>query len=115
MVALRRLLSSCVRENIPVAVWPFDGLSIVDPAYSSAHVLLEPYPTAVRETHVPQTDTSDALASAAGVQSADRAGVLEQLLDLSALTPLQRTVVRFEGWIASHVPTQEAFRRVADC
>ncbi len=115
MVALRQLVSTCVRESILVVVWPFDGLSIVDPAYSNAHVLLEPYPTAVREAHVPQTDSADALASAAGVQSADHAGLLEQLLDLSALTPLQSSFVRFEGWIASHVPTQEALKLVAEC
>ena len=115
MVALRQLLSICAREKIPVAVWPFDGLSIGDAVYSNAHVLLEPYPSAVREAHVPQTDASDALASAAGVQNADRAGLLEELLDLSALTPPQRSVVRFEGWIASHVPTQETFGLTVNC
>jgi len=115
MVALRQLLSTCARNNIPVAVWPFDGLSIVDPVYSNAHVLLEPYPTAVREAHVKQTDASDALASAASVQNSDREGLLEHLLDLSSLTPLHGRVVRFEGWIASHLPTQEAIKLIGDC
>ena len=104
LVALKNLLSRCSSEHIPIAVWPFDGLSISDRAYTDAHVLLEPYPTAVREAHVMQSDASDALASAAHVQSADRTATLERLLDLSRLDAVQADVVRFEGWIISHLP-----------
>lgn len=106
LVALQRLLATCVREKIPVAVWPFDGLSIRDAAYSNTHVLLEPYPTAVRDAHVPQTDSSDALASAAHLQAADLSCVLEGALDLTALDSTQRSVVRFEGWILAHLARQ---------
>ena len=69
LVALNSLLSRCRSEGIAITVWPFDGLSVLDRAYSNAHVMIEPYPTAVREEHVSQTDESDALASVAHVQS----------------------------------------------
>ena len=68
------------------------------------HVMIEPYPTAVREAHVSQTDESDALASVAHVQSADLAGTLDRLLDLTGLGSEQASVAQFEGWILSHVP-----------
>jgi hypothetical protein len=104
LIALRNLLVRCAREGIPIGIWPFDGLSILDPAYANAHVLLEPYPTAVREAQVAQTDASDALASANHLQAEDRSESLPQLLDLSGLDAVSREIVRFEGWIVSHVP-----------
>jgi len=104
LVALNGLLSRCRLERITVAVWPFDGLSISDRAYCNAHVMIEPYPTAVREAHVSQSDESDALASVAHVQSADLNSTLERLLDLSGLDSAHAGVARFEGWILSHVP-----------
>jgi len=106
MRALRRLMTMCEAEKIRVAAWPFDGLSITDPAYAEAHVLVEPYPTAVRERHVAQTDDADALASAARVRDADIDGTLKQLLDLSSLGAVEAATVRFEGWILSHDPSR---------
>lgn len=104
LVALNDFLSRCSLEGIAVAVWPFDGLSIKERAYRNAHVMIEPYPTAVREAHVAQSDESDALASAAHVQSADLGGTLEGLLDLSGLDSADAAVAKFEGWILSHRP-----------
>jgi hypothetical protein len=104
MIALRQLMATCEKEKLHVAVWPFDGLSITEPAYTNAHVLLEPYPTAVRQRHIVQTDEADALASVARVQDADAGGNLCQLLDLSSLKPPDVPIVRFEGWILSHHP-----------
>lgn len=104
MISLHELLKVCSEEEIPVAAWPFDGLSIVDSTYDNAHVLVEPYPTAVRHAHVPQTDESDALAAARQIWEADVAGNLTQLLDLSRVTNEDGARIRFEGWIISHDP-----------
>ena len=49
--------------------------------------MIEPYPTAVRDKAVVQSDAADALASADEVRRADRLGELSQLLDLSSLLP----------------------------
>jgi hypothetical protein len=103
LIALRSLLTQCAKDGVPVAVWPFDGLSLSGPAYENAHVLVEPYPTAVRQKHVRQSDDSDALASVDAVRKADAEGHLFRLLDLSSLEA-QAGIVRFEGWILSHDP-----------
>jgi hypothetical protein len=104
MLALNDLLARCARDGVKVAAWPFDGLSIDDSAYADAHVLIEPYPTAVRHSSVAQTDESDALASAARVRDEDAQNALRSLLDLSALSTEDAAVVRREGWILSHRP-----------
>jgi hypothetical protein len=89
-----------VHRNISVAVWPFDGLSVTDAGYSDAHVIIEPYPSAVRGAA--QSDDSDATASADHVREADLAGTLPGLLDLSSLDAAQAATVAIEGWIVSH-------------
>ena len=40
LVALNSLLSRCRSEGIAITVWPFDGLSVLDRAYSNTHVML---------------------------------------------------------------------------
>ena len=110
LMAINSLLSRCRTEGIPVAVWPFDGLSITEPAYADAHVMIEPYPTAVRDAQVKQSDAADAVASVAHVQEADQRGALELLLNLSNLDLEQARVVRFEGWIFSYVSPSEPSR-----
>jgi hypothetical protein len=102
MLAIRRLLAQCADLRIPVAVWPFDGLSIVEEAYKNAHVMIEPYPSAVRTSDIPQTDDSDALACAAHLQAADRNGELKPFLDLSGIRSEDAAIVAVEGWIVSH-------------
>ena len=87
-----------------MAAWPFDGLAIADGAYENAHVMIEPYPTAVRSSEVPQTDDSDALASAAHLREAYAHGGLSGLFDLSDLDEADGAIVRFEGWIVAHRP-----------
>lgn len=115
LLSLQRLLAACNSEKIPVAAWPFDGLSITDAAYSNSHVLLEPYPTAIRGADIPQTDSADAFASVANVQVTDRTGVLQTILDLSTLDEAQRAIVRFEGWIFGHVPGLRTLPRRQRC
>lgn len=102
ILAIRALLALCAGRNIRVAVWPFDGRSIHDDAYSDAHVMIEPYPSAFRDAYVAQTDESDALACADQVRQADRSRELESLLDLSGLTTEEVAIVATEGWILSH-------------
>jgi hypothetical protein len=102
LVAIQKILTRCEAERIPIKVWPFDGLSITDAAYANAHVLIEPYPTSVRDTHIAQTDADDALASARHVQLADVDGTLQDVLNLSGLELVQSAFVQFEGWIVSH-------------
>jgi hypothetical protein len=104
MLAIRSLLHRCAREEVKVAVWPFDGLSIADGGYAGAHVMIEPYPSAVRPNDVAQSDESDALASAAHLRNIDLGGGLGRLLDLSSIRSADGAVVTLEGWIVSHQP-----------
>jgi hypothetical protein len=104
IMALQTLLDLCAHEGVPVAAWPFDGLAITDSAYEHAHVMIEPYPTAVRSPDVAQTDDSDALASTTHLRQVDADGCLGEVLDLSELDPTEAAIVKFEGWILSHRP-----------
>jgi hypothetical protein len=104
MAALADLLRRCKGEGVPVAVWPFDGLMITDPAYAGAHVMIEPYPTAVRPPSTVQTDDSDALASTAHLRDIDARDTLDKMLDLAGLDSAEKARVKFEGWIVSHKP-----------
>jgi hypothetical protein len=104
LILLRELLDEAQRRDIPLAVWPFDGLDISSAAYDGRHVMFEPYPSSVRDPDVKQSDWNDAVASVLCIQRADQAGGLAALLDLEALTNEQRTRVQFEGWIVGHRP-----------
>jgi len=104
LIAIRELLVRAAEAKIPVRCWPFDGLDVISPAYHAAHVLVEPYPSAVRKLDVAQSDIEDALASAQRVQQEDRNGSLAHALDLRDLSEDQKLVVSFEGWIISHRP-----------
>ncbi|MDP2662671.1 MAG: hypothetical protein Q8R28_18285 [Dehalococcoidia bacterium] len=104
MAALVDLLHRCECEGVRLAVWPFDGLSITGSMYADAHVMIEPYPSAVRPTNVVQTDDSDALASTGHTRDMDAADQLAEQLDLSGVDDATAAVVRFEGWIVSHQP-----------
>lgn len=102
ILAIRSLLQACARRHIRVAVWPFDGLSVTDDQYLGAHVMIEPYPSAVRVPGVIQSDESDALACANHVREADITGELAGLLDLSRLDAKDAAIASVEGWIVSH-------------
>jgi len=102
LIEIDRLLRLSEDAGMHVSVWPFDGLSIDLPPYTEGHIMIEPYPTAVRDKEIPQSDESDALACALVVQQADYAGELVRMLDLRALSALDAERVRLEGWIASH-------------
>lgn len=104
MLAIRSLLQTCAQEKIKIAVWPFDSLSIADDVYADAHIMIEPYPSAVRLGNIAQTDESDALASAIHLRDVDREGGLGRLLDLSSIRFREGAVVQIEGWIISHRP-----------
>ena len=106
ILAIRALLGLCAVRNVRVVVWPFDGLSILDDAYMGAHVMIEPYPSAVRDPGVAQTDEADASACADHIRLADRLGSLDRMLDLHSLTLADAAIVATEGWIASHQPNQ---------
>jgi hypothetical protein len=114
ILAIRALLASCTVRRIPVAVWPFDGLSITDAAYSQAHVMIEPYPSAVRDGDVAQADDADALACANHVRQADLAGKLDKQLDLSSLSAADTATATLEGWILSHRSSNREFAPAAD-
>jgi hypothetical protein len=103
LLQVESLLRQCKAEGIRVAVWPFDGLSLETDAYEGAHVMIEPYPTAVRGAEV-QSDEADALASANEVRRADQSGELSRLLDLSSLSAPDAELAQIEGWIAAHRP-----------
>lgn len=105
ILAIRALLASCSLRKIPVAVWPLDGLAISDSAYMRAHVMIEPYPSAVRDVNVAQADDADALACANHVRQADLSDTLGDLLDLSQLNTEETAIVATEGWILSHGST----------
>lgn len=98
MLGLHLLLNECVQRDIPVRAWPFDGLNIADAAYHGAHVLVEPYPTALRPSHVPQSDENDAYWTAHAFEERDMAGGLAQSLNLEEWHHSSETI-RFEGWI----------------
>jgi hypothetical protein len=104
LIAIHELLDRAAKAKIPVRCWPFDGLDITSSAYHDSHVLVEPYPSAVRGHGVPQNDIEDARASAMWVQTKDCGGCLAHALDLSGLSKDHKQIVSFEGWIVSHRP-----------
>lgn len=104
LIKLLELLHACEREGIPVKCWPFDGLAINSPVYANAHVLIEPYPAAVRPIGVAYTDVNDAIAAVRFVQQFDQEGNLADLLDLRGLADVHKDIVLIEGWIAGHLP-----------
>lgn len=101
LIQLHELLVAAELERIPIAVWPFDGLSIVDPAYAGKHVMLEVYPSEVRPEDVPQTDWNDARACVLWTQKRDLEGQLVKALSFKPdASAALRAQVLFEGWIA---------------
>lgn len=81
-----------------VHIWPFDGWT----PRPGRHVLAEVYPARWNRTmprdpaHTP--DQHDAACVAAAVAAADRTGELETLFT-PALTPTERRLAAYEGWI----------------
>lgn len=99
---LHDLLEACKANRLPVKVWPFDGLDIVD--YSGYHVLLEPYPSIVAKSDLKKSDLNDAKAALLMVQQHDSAGTLVNLLSLAPLREEDKETVLLEGWIAGFAP-----------
>ena len=81
-----------------------DGLDIQSTAYAGKHVFAEPYPSAKRDRAVIQTDENDATESVRFLLERDQRGELTAVCDLCTLTPEEARIVRFEGWILSHLP-----------
>ena len=100
---LLELLQACEQENVPLAVWPMDGLDIRSHEYQGKHVLVEPYPSAKRDRSVVQTDENDVRESARFLWQRDQRGEISAVCDLSTLKPEEARVVRIEGWILSHL------------
>jgi hypothetical protein len=101
IVGLPRILS-LLKNHPKVRVWPFDGIAIAE--YARDHVMIEPYPTLVRDAQLVQSDENDAFASTFWAQKNDRGGILANALDLSALSVAEQQQVMFEGWIAGATP-----------
>jgi hypothetical protein len=109
---LHALLADCQKEEVRVACWPFDGLSISHPAYAGAHVCVEVYPSLYPEggweevdgADAEDRDSMDAWRSCCAVQRADQDGNLAGLMDLSVLTPELGRQVAIEGWIFGVIP-----------
>jgi len=104
LIKLRELLDICKTDGIPVKCWPFDGLDISSSSYVGSHVLLEPYPAAIRSPGVSYTDANDAIACVQFIQRFDQAGKLNDLLDLSSLSDAHKKIVLVEGWIVGFSP-----------
>jgi len=104
LIKLLELLEICRTVGIPVKCWPFDGLDISSASYAGYHVLLEPYPAAVRSPGVSYTDANDAIACVELIRRFDQAGKLADLLDLSCLSDTHKNIVLVEGWIAGYTP-----------
>jgi hypothetical protein len=104
MVRVRELIQRCEAESINLKFWPFDGLDISASEYDRAHVLVEPYPSALRPKDVRQTDANDALHTALAIQEADLNGQALDWFDLSGLLASDAPIVRFEGWILGNLP-----------
>lgn len=107
MGKLRDLMLACEQTGVKLRFWPFDGLDILGPEYTHAHVCVEPYPSALRPAGVPQSDENDALHSAHAVQFADAGGRLWELLDLRALADPDKKTAAFEGWILGSRPNTQ--------
>ena len=104
LIKLRELLEICKIEGIPVKCWPFDGIDISSSSYAGSHVLLEPYPAAVRSPGVSRTDANDASACVQLIQRFDQVGKLVDLIDLSCLSDTHKDIVLVEGWIVGYSP-----------
>lgn len=72
LLQIDSLLRLCEAEGIRVAVWPFDGLSLEMDASSGAHVMIEPYPTAVRNKRVAQSGSRRSSSSVSVVRMIKR-------------------------------------------
>jgi len=104
LIKLRELLEMCKIEGMPVKCWPFDGLDINSPSYAGSHVLLEPYPAAVRSPGVAYTDANDAIACVQLIQHFDQKGKLVDLMDLGCISNQHKDIVMVEGWIIGYSP-----------
>ncbi|MCE5278856.1 MAG: ATP-dependent helicase [Planctomycetaceae bacterium] len=98
MRELVALIDQAKEADIPLAVWPFDGLSIDDDAYTGKHVCVEIYPTLLRPACTPQSDDNDAIESAGYVSRKDGEGCLQAILNLTSLKE-DDALIRKEGWI----------------
>ena len=78
---------------------PFDGLTVSSKNYENAHVLVEAYPSALRDAFVAQSDEADALCTVEALRMADAEGRLGPLLDVAGIPERLQAAVRFEGWI----------------
>jgi hypothetical protein len=95
----RRLIALCERDGILLRCWPFDGLTVSSKNYENAHVLVEAYPSALRDAFVAQSDEADALCTVEALRMADAEGRLGPLLDVAGIPKRLQAAVRFEGWI----------------
>lgn len=113
-VELVALIDACAQGDIPLRVWPLDGLDLGAPGYADAHVWVEPYPAAVRALGVPYDDANDALAATIHAQHADRTGQLEDPFNLGVDDEDAQRIIGFEGWIFGYrAPTGTGRRRRA--
>lgn len=91
MVYLNKLIRFCRELNIPLHVWPFDGLSIPD----NGHVLVEMYPTVFNEKN--RSDLADAQSCVNWLLEEDRNQTLKRWFS-PGLTEIELERIRLEGW-----------------
>ncbi len=98
------LIEICDQKCIPLRCWPFDGTDITSADYEGHHVLIEPYPSAAGAYRKTRSDVDDAIAAALMISQSDLSGTLPKMLDLSSLSDDENRRIKFEGWIAGHLP-----------
>lgn len=103
-VELLQLVEGAAAAGVKLRIWPLEGLDLGDPVFADAHVLVEPYPAAMRDPAVPPSDLADARAAALYVQRRDQAGALSAELNLSTLDPSTAARAQREGWIVGYPP-----------
>lgn len=99
MKQLAELIQSIEDRDLPVAFWPFDGLSLSDPYYQGKHVGIEIYPTLYRPAHAVRSDANDAMYSAVYCRNQDVIGEIGSQMCIDVADRKDEVFIRQEGWI----------------
>ncbi len=101
---LLEILQTCEQKNIPVAVWPMDGLDITSKSYKGKHCFIE-LNLKKQARSIFKSYENNATESVRFIRDTDQRGELASICDLSSLTSEERKRVQIEGWIFSHSPS----------
>lgn len=89
---LSRIRTDCLRQNVPLCFWPFDGWEL----RGYRHVLVEWYPAI--QNRGPKGDANDAHACVEWARANDEEGTLSHYFT-PTLSDSEKAQVAFEGWI----------------